>query len=251
MTAFGEIWSSGTGQQEEISIISEKENPIFIEPTVYYVHVTFLCMHTVNFRRQACRRTELKHTPFTQTLPDSPSTLSFLIHLQLSDSVLLTHSLLSKPSLSFFPHRKHAGRRGGGEKKKRVGGDKKERKQRKLVEEQEGERRGEKRSEGSTRWEEGRKGSLRGLKCTIKGFCINKQIYESKPIIKKRNCRRATALRGRGQDSGGALRKQRSPVFLSLDFTPHVISSDSQRGSLTFGGSLKKQTKKNFLYLVL
>lgn len=51
-------------------------------------------MHTVKFRRQAGSRTELKHTPF---YTNSPSALLCLI----SDSVLLTHSLLSKSSPFF------------------------------------------------------------------------------------------------------------------------------------------------------
>lgn len=91
-------------------------------------------MHTVNFKRQAGSRTEFKHTPFTQT----PPLLSHVSYLTLSFSLTLS----SQNPLLFS--QKHAGRREGGEKKKRVGGDKRERKQRKLVEEQEGERRGEK-----------------------------------------------------------------------------------------------------------
>lgn len=96
-------------------------------------------------------------------------------------------------------------------KKKRVGGDKGEREEAEKV--GSGTRgRGERgRPDGR---KEGRKGSLQGLKCVIKGFCINKQIYESKLIIfKKWNYRRVTALRGRGQDTAAAVRTETTRVL--------------------------------------
>lgn len=43
--------------------------------------------------------------------------------------------------------------------------------------------RSERRDEGSTRWEEGRNGSPYAPKCAFNGFCVNKQVDESKPII--------------------------------------------------------------------
>lgn len=94
--------------------------------------------------REAGRGTELKHTHFTT--PPSLHPILILIHSALSDAVPL-----SSQKSSFFPYRKHAGRRGGGEKKKKNASEatrERERKQRKLVVEREGEERGVDQMEG-------------------------------------------------------------------------------------------------------
>lgn len=95
--------------------------------------------------REAGRGTELKHTHFTT--PPLPPPHS---HSHSLSAIWRRPSLLSK-ILSFFPYRKHAGRRGGGEKKKKNASEatrERERKQRKLVVEREGEERGVDQMEG-------------------------------------------------------------------------------------------------------
>lgn len=131
----------------------------------------------------ADRGTELKHTPFTQTLTSLPPlSLSFLIHSALSDAVLLPLFLSSRNLLFFSPPQKTCR-----EERRRRKDETRRRRQEREEAEKVGRGAREARGEGSTRWEEGRKERifLSGLKCVIKGSRINKQIYESKLRIKR------------------------------------------------------------------
>lgn len=155
--------------------------------------------------REAGRGTELKHTHFTT--PPPPSTPFSFTQRYLTPSL----SPLKNPLFFFLQKTCREERRRREEEKKRVGGDKGEREEAEKV--GSGTRgRGERgRPDGR---KEGKKGSLQGLKCVIKGFCTNKQIYESKLIIfKKWNYRRVTALRGRGQDTAAAVRTETTRVL--------------------------------------
>lgn len=93
------------------------------------------------------------------------------------------------------------------------------------------EREGDRREEGSTRWEEGRKGSHCVPKCAIKGVCVNKQIDESKPIIK----RGVTGAPSRcvHADKTAAVRAETEVLCFSLSGFYSSCSSNFRRGSLT------------------
>lgn len=111
-----------------------------------------------------------------------------------------------------------------------------------MVEEREGEERGP--PDGRKR---GRKRSLSGLKCAIKGLCINKQTYESERIIKKRGGIIGAPPRCVDADRTRQRRcalKQPSPVLLSGFYSS--CSSNSRSASPTSKGHCQENFRPAF-----
>lgn len=135
--------------------------------------LNFCCMHAVQRRQRSRQRNWIKTHPFYYTPLPPPHS-----HSHSLSAIWRRPSLLSK-ILSFFPYRKHAGRRGGGEKKKKNASEatrERERKQRKLVVEREGEERGVDQMEGRKEGKDLSKGSSAWLKDSAQ---INKYMNQS------------------------------------------------------------------------